>query len=310
VGSGEWNEAAGDVNHTTCWDGFDITGMDGVELICMENKNQKCPTFYVDEAGDGVLFGSKGRDRLSDSDAQQFFMLGMVRCADDVAVKLALTRLRKDLLKNPLYSSIPSMQPNARKTARAFHAKDDHPEVRAKVFECLTHLDFRIYAVIKDMRAVRLYVQNRNRMHATYRYTPNELYDLTVRMLFKQRLHKHDAYRITFARRGKSDRTLTLSNELEKTRLSFLAEQKKNHTPEIEIRPAYPWEEPCLQVADYCLWALQRCYERHESRFIRALWSKVSLIHDVDDPLGKSYGTYLSRKAEPPNLEKIKNRWI
>lgn len=268
------------------------------------------PSFYVDEAGDGVLFGTKGRDRLSDPDAQQFFMLGMVRCADDEAVGAALNSLRHDLLENPLYASIPSMQPAARKTVRAFHAKDDHPEIRAKVFELLVDLDFKIYAVIKDMRAVRSYVQNRNRMHADYRYTPNELYDLTVRMLFKQRLHKHGGYRITFARRGKSDRTRTLRNELEKTRRSFLEEQRKDHDTEIEIRPSYPWEEPCLQVADYCLWALQRCYERNEARFIRSLWSKVSLVHDVDDPDGKNYGTYLSRKAAPPDPEKIKNRWI
>ncbi len=280
--------------------------------MSVESKDEKKerPSFYVDEAGDGVLFGSKGRDRLSDPDAQRFFMLGMVRCADDEAAGTALNRLRKDLLENPLYESIPSMQPDARKTARAFHAKDDHPEIRAKVFELLVGLDFRVYAVIKDMRAVRSYVQNRNRMHANYRYTPNELYDLTVRMLFKQRLHKHDGYRITFARRGKSDRTRTLRNELEKTRRCFLEEQKKNHDPEIEIRPSYPWEEPCLQVADYCLWALQRCYERHESRFIRALWSKVSLLHDVDDPDGKNYGTYFNRTAEPPDPVKIKNRWI
>lgn len=277
-----------------------------------ENKKEKQerPTFFVDEAGDGVLFGTKGRDRLSDSDAQQFFMLGMVRCADDKAVGTALNRLRKDLLENPLYASIPSMQPEARKTARAFHAKDDHPEVRAKVFELLAGLDFKVYAVIKDMRVVRSYVQNRNRMHAEYRYTPNELYDLTVRMLFKQRLHTHDGYHITFARRGKSDRTRTLRNELEKTRQCYLEEQKKNHDPEIEIRPAYPWEEPCLQVTDYCLWALQRCYERNEARFIRSLWSKMSLIHDVDDPVGKKDGTYLSRKADPPDPAKIKNRWI
>ena len=277
-----------------------------------ENKteNKERPTFFVDEAGDGVLFGAKGRDRLSDPDAQKFFMLGMVRCADDEVVGTALNHLREELLKNPLYASIPSMQPASRKTARAFHAKDDHPEVRAKVFELLADMDFKVYAVVKDMRVVRSYVQNRNRMHADYRYTPNELYDLTVRMLFKQRLHTHDGYCITFARRGKSDRTRILRNELEKTRLCFLEEQKKNHDTEIEIRPAYPWEEPCLQVADYCLWALQRCYERNEARFIRSLWSKVSLLHDVDDPTGKKYGTYLSRNAEPPDPAKIKNRWI
>ncbi len=274
------------------------------------NKEEEVPTFYVDEAGDGVLFGPKGRDRLLDPNAPQFFMLGMVRCANDDEMSERLSLLRSELQANPLYATIPSMRPEARKTARAFHAKDDHPEIRAKVFELLLEMDFRFFAVIKDMRVVRGYVENRNRMHADYRYHPNELYDLTVRMLFKQRLHTHGRYGITFARRGKSDRTKTLREELEKTRLCFLAEQSKNHAPDIGIRPAYPWEAACLQVADYCLWALQRCYERREARFLHALWSKVSLVLDVDDPSGKKYGTYLSRKAAPPDPEKIKNRWI
>jgi hypothetical protein len=267
-------------------------------------------TYYVDEAGDGVLFGPRGRDRLVDADAPQFFMLGMVRCAAEAEVVRQLAELRTALQTNPLYATIYSLKPEAQKTARAFHAKDDHAEIRSKVFELLTTLDFKFYAVIKDMRAVRDYVERRNRMDSAYRYRPNELYDLTVRMLFKQRLHKEDLFRVVFARRGHSDRTEALTLQLEQTRQGFLAEHRLTSTATLEIVPAHPWEQPCIQVADYCLWALQRCYERHEARFLNAIWPKVSLIHDVDDRSGAEYGTYLSRKGAPPDPEKIKNRWI
>lgn len=267
-------------------------------------------TYYVDEAGDGVLFGHMGRDRLNDPEAHQFFMLGMVRCADDTGTAVALDKLRKELMAHPLYASIPSMRPEAQKTALEFHGKNDHPDVRGKVFELLLTLDFKFYAVVKDMRAVKRYVEDRNRMDSKYRYHPNELYDLTVRMLFKQRLHLSDHCRITFARRGKSDRTEALKDQLEQTRKKFLAEHDILHHPTLEIQPAYPSEQPCLQVADYCLWALQRCYERHEPRFLNAIWPKVSVIHDVDDPHGKKYGTYLSRDGAPPDVQKIKCRWV
>jgi hypothetical protein len=268
-------------------------------------------TYHVDEAGDGVLFGPKGRDRLADPDANRFFMLGMVSCADPEAVSVKLASLRAELLAHPLYAGIPSMQPAAGKTARAFHAKDDHPEIRAKVFELLTTLDFKFFAVIKDMRKVRDYVLGRNRMSDDYRYHPNELYDLTVRMLFKERLHQGDLCRVVFARRGHSDRTAALTEQLEKTRLRFLTLNQLTSQTALEIVPAYPWEESCLQVADYSLWALQRCYEKHEDRFLRALWSKVALVHDVDDPdAGRGYGSYLSRKTTMPDPQKIKNRWI
>lgn len=267
-------------------------------------------SYYVDEAGDGVLFGPMGRDRLQDADAPKFFMLGMVRCGDEAEVGRQLAELRASLQRNPLYATIHSLRPEEEKTARAFHAKDDHAEIRSKVFELLVTLDFKFYAVIKDMRAVRNYVKDRNRMDSRYRYHPNELYDLTVRMLFKQRLHQEDHYRVVFARRGKSDRTAALTRELEQTRQRFLAEHKVANTPKLEILPAYPWEQPTIQVADYCLWALQRCYEKQEARFLNALWPKVSLIHDVDDRSGADYGRFLTRKDLPPDPEKIKSRWI
>lgn len=267
-------------------------------------------TYYVDEAGDGVLYGPMGRDRLQDLDAPKFFMLGMVSCTDVAGVVLRLAELRVSLQKNPLYATIWSLRPEEQKTARAFHAKDDHAEIRSKVFEFLVTLDFRFYAVIKDMRVVRQYVKGRNAMDSGYRYHPNELYDLTVRMLFKQRLHKEDHYQVVFARRGKSDRTEALAKQLEQTRRAFLKEHELTSSPALEIIPAYPWEQPCIQVADYCLWALQRCYEKHEARFLNAIWPKVSLIHDVDDRAGAEYGTYLTRKSPPPDPKEIKNRWI
>ena len=268
-------------------------------------------TYYVDEAGDGVLFGRKGRVIIDEINARRYFMLGMVRCHNDRDAADRLESLRKSLLSNPLYSGIPSMAPDGDKTARYFHAKDDHNEIRAKVYELLTEIDFKFFAVIKDMRKVLDYVKSRNQMDSSYRYKPNDLYDLTTRMLFKQRLHKHPSYSITFARRGNSDRTNALKLQLMKARERFQAEHSKNLVnAEMVISPSYPWQSPCLQIADYALWALHRCYEKKEDRFLKAIWQKVSLIHDVDDPHGKQYGTYYTRKSPPPDPAKIKTRWI
>lgn len=237
-------------------------------------------------------------------------MLGMVRCASEEDVGRQLAELRAALQKNPLYATIHSLRLDVQKTARAFHAKDDHAEIRSKMFELITTLDFKFYAVIKDMRAVRDYVDRRNRMDSLYRYRPNELYDLTARMLFKKNLHKEDHYRVIFARRGHSDRTAALREQLEQTKKRFLEEHGIISASTLEIIPADPWDEPCLQLADYCLWALQRCYGKGEPRFLHAIWPKVSMIHDVDDPDGAEYGTYFNRRGYPPNPAKIKSRWI
>ena len=72
-------------------------------------------TYYVDEAGDGVLFGPKGRDRLADADAPQFFMLGMVRCGSEGEVTSQLTEPRVGIQRNPLYATICSLKPGRRR---------------------------------------------------------------------------------------------------------------------------------------------------------------------------------------------------
>lgn len=147
--------------------------------------------YYVDEAGDGVLFGPKGRDRLRDADANQFFMLGMIHCEAPEIISAQLAALRASVMTSPLYAGIPSLQPKAEKTARAFHAKDDHPEIRAKMFELLTTLEFRFFAVIKDMRKVRDYVGSRNRMNPEYRHRSNRAQE-------QPRFHRRRHSPITF----------------------------------------------------------------------------------------------------------------
>ena len=67
--------------------------------------------YFVDESGDGVLFGTMGRDRLKDEKAARYFMLGMVQCEDQGVIAEAFEKLRTQLLENPLYASIPSLDP-------------------------------------------------------------------------------------------------------------------------------------------------------------------------------------------------------
>jgi hypothetical protein len=50
----------------------------------------------------------------------------------------------------------------------------------------------------------------------------------------------------------------------------------------------------CLQAVDYFLWALQRVYTKGEDRYLRFLWDKVGVIHDVDDRSKAVYGACYS----------------
>jgi hypothetical protein len=197
------------------------------------------------------------------------------------------------------------MQPASRKTALAFHAKDDLPEVRREVFGLLLRHEIRFFAVVHDKLRVVEYVRQRNERDASYRYNPNELYDYLVRRLFRDRLHKDDEYNIFFAKRGKSDRTRALLQALGTARNRFGERWGiVSHAP-IHVVPTAPAKCTALQAVDYFLWALQRLYERHEERYVTLLWPLISLVHDVDDTRGARYGVYYTKK-KPLTLAAIK----
>ena len=101
-------------------------------------------------------------------------MLGLLHLPDPEALGAELVALRAQLLADPYFRHVPSMQAQARKTALAFHAKDDVAEVRREVFRVLLRHDMKFFAVVRDMRAVLAYVQERNRRDDAYRYRPVE----------------------------------------------------------------------------------------------------------------------------------------
>lgn len=251
--------------------------------------------YFVDEAGDPTLFGNRGKVLVGTEGCSSFFILGKVDIADPTTLAQELTALRLKLLADPYFAGVPSMQPEQRKTALAFHAKDDLPEVRREVFSLLLQHDVQFYAVVRDKQVITQKVREHNLKQPKYRYHPNQLYDRCVSRLFKERLHKDAGYSISFARRGKSDRTEALEKALEAARTAFRQRWGISGTSPIEIIPGSPKDVVCLQVVDYFLWALQRFYEKQEDRFLNLIWPKTKLVIDVDDTREKPYGVYYTQ---------------
>lgn len=252
--------------------------------------------YFVDESGDGVLFNAKGQVLAGQPDgAMGTFMLGLLEVHDPQALSAELAQLRADLVADPYFKGVPSFQPESSKTAIAFHAKDDLPEVRREVFKLLLRHPIKFYAVVRNMQAVLAYVRERNARSSTYRYHPNELYDNAVARLFKNRLHQYESCQVCYAVRGTADRTRAFASALELARDRFAKQWDKEISTEIWVTAAQSQQQGCLQAVDYLLWALQRHYARHESRYLEMLWSKVSLIHAVDETDKAPYGVYYSK---------------
>jgi len=93
--------------------------------------------YFVDEAGDGTIFNKRGKVIIGTEGCSRFFMLGLLDAPAPLALHTSLDSLRTQLLADPYFKNIPSMQPQQNKTAVAFHAKDDLPEIRREVFKLI-----------------------------------------------------------------------------------------------------------------------------------------------------------------------------
>ncbi len=255
--------------------------------------------YFVDEAGDGVIFNARGQVIIGKEGCARHFIVGALQVQSPDALSKDLNALRTSLLADPYFKGVESMRPERRKTALAFHAKDDLAEVRREVFKRLLSHDMKFFAVVRRMDSVLTYVQQRNQRDDEYRYRPNELYDKTVARLFKDRLHVADECNIVFARRGNSDRTHAFREMLETGKMRFEAKWNRTIESKFRVTASTPQHSVCLQAADYFLWALQRFYERNEDRFLQLVWSKVSLVHAVDETDSKPYGEYYTKKKPP-----------
>ena len=213
-----------------------------------------------------------------------------------------MAALRKDLLVDPYFRGVPSMQIEVGKTARHFHAKDDTPEVRREVFKLLCTLGVKVQVVIRHKERL---VQHAKLLHERgSRLRPEDVYDDLVKRLFRNLLHKADTNRIVFAKFGKRDRKIAMASAIRKAQRNF---ERKWHAPSrkaTEISALYPWEVPGLQVVDYYMWALQRLYERREDRYFEMLKPGYRLIMDLDDTRRKPYGEWYS-DTNPLSLERI-----
>ena len=218
-------------------------------------------------------------------------MVGVARIPDPVMVDQALAELRTNLLADPRFKNIPSMQPLARKTALFFHAKDDWCDVRNEVFKLLPKFGSKITVAIRRKMEIAPYSQQLYNSFGT-KLNVNEIYDDLIKRLFKNLLHKANENHIVFARRGKGTREAALTDAIARARKNFESQWGISTKSLIKIVPAYPHEFGGLQVIDYYLWALQRLYERNQDEFFNSLVRDYRLIMELDDQRNKEYGEW------------------
>ena len=216
----------------------------------------------------------------------RFFIVGRLEVDDAQALESDVTALRAQLTADPLLQAVPSMKPDAGKTALFFHAKDDVPEVRHAVFKLLLQHDLRFSAVVKEKHHLLADVRGREAANPRYRYKADghEIYDDLIARLFGRFGEFGSQRHITFAVRGSKPRTAALKTVLDNIDQGFEGDfgfAPHGHTV---VNSRFPPKSAGLQACDYLLWALQRFYERNEERYLHAMWPKFTRVLDLDAP--------------------------
>lgn len=280
----------------------------------MSEHGQDILNIFVDEAGDPTLFANRRRAIVGTPGCSRFFILGKLEVDDPAGLAQRLTALREQLLANPYFGGVPSFDPARGKTAVAFHAKDDLPEVRYEVFKLLAEEGdtLRFYAVVCDKERILQDVLRRNEKEPDYRYQHNELYDGLMRSLFGKFHRLADEYEVCVARRGQSDRNEAIRVAIDHAERDFMAKFGfgRGGRDAWRISVSTPKSDACLQAVDYFLWAVQRFFEprveketgasKREERFLKLIWPQVGEIHDLH--FGPERGTFFNGQ-QPMTLE-------
>lgn len=251
----------------------------------MKKIQNKIAYFFVDESGDTIFYDRYGRLIIGVEGVSKILILGFVHTDDPRTIRQTILDLKKEIVNDPYLKGIPSLT----KTSTAFHAKDDCAEVREKVYKAISKLNF----------TAELFVARKipNIFNKKHHRNENEFYDDLISKLFENKLHLAKVNNIYFAVRGNKIRQIPLVKAITKAKEKFEKKWNKKIETDIKIQPQSPSGEPCIQVIDYIVWAVQRAFIKKEMRFYRVIEEKIKYLVDIYDT-DKYPNNYYNKKNQ------------
>ena len=105
---------------------------------------------------------------------------------------------------------------------------------------------------------------------------------------------------LNIAQRGKSTKNNNLELALKKAESRFLknaGHSEKFVSTKVVFNVQNQMKEPLLNIADYFCWAVQRVFEKGETRYYDYLIDKISLVIDLyDSKKYKGNGNYYTKE--------------
>jgi hypothetical protein len=251
--------------------------------------------YFVDEAGDPTFYTSGKKLIVGTEGCSRTFSVGFLRTHDPEQIRSKLTDVRLEVMNDRYLQAIPSVQ----KSLRAFHSKDDCPEVRKLVFSALDKMDFSLQIVVA--RKLEWLFQTK------HGGSQDAFYDDLVTRLFERQMHLAKQNTIVFARRGSKPRQHALRAAVNLSIQRFREKHPESTATEVLTETNQPAQEVVLQAVDYGLWAVQRAFERGEMRYFEYLRPKIEVVWDIFDfeRINKKGSVVYDRKRNPFNLNVV-----
>lgn len=207
--------------------------------------------------GDRYVFSDEAGnfDFSLNPSASRYFVLCTI-VADHCAVGDALLNLRRELGWKGMHLD------------RVFHATEDPQAVRDAVFALLANADFRVDATILEKRKAQPHLQDEQRFYKMAWY-------LHFKYVAPQIARPSDRLFVAAASLGTKKKRGAFHTAID----DVVRQVSSCRSHRVAFWPAA--SDPCLQVADYCTWAIQRAWEREDDRSRALIRSKIGSEFDV-----------------------------
>ncbi len=255
-----------------------------------ETENSK-KYYFVDESGDPVFFNKRGKDLVKSGDASPVFIVGYFETKNQNELTRKLNVVREEIRTDKYLKGISSID----KTLKHFHAKDDCPEVREKVFKAIKEMDIDAYIIVARKDSAQFI----NKFGGKDR----KLYSYLVEKLFENRLHLYSEIDFYFSKMGNMVREHNMKAALEKAKMVFQEKWGKENQSNIRIFIQEPSQIVPLQIIDYLLWSIYRVYTKNDMRYYNFIQEKIKLVTDIFD--SKKYPKIYYNNKNPLDVNKI-----
>ncbi|MCF2490032.1 DUF3800 domain-containing protein [Dyadobacter sp. CY347] len=259
---------------------------------------------FLDEAGDAAFYGKGNTPIVGNDGVSKCFILGMLKINEPLnIIRKKIIDLQIQVGNDSYFTCIPSIQKRINTKNFYFHAKDDIPEVRKLAFDFIKSVDCSFEAIVAR-KIYSVYQNKHNGKEA-------EFYADLLSHLLKNKLNKYENLVLNIAHRSQCTTHVNLQKGLDKS-----IERSKTKSPDkssdcrVVFNVQHPTTEPLLNIADYFCWAVQRVFEKGETRYYDYISDQIGLVIDLYDfekyrlDDGKA-GNYYGRKNKLTKLNFI-----